>query len=354
MKAMAEPVQVTARIQAEAERRFASQLARDCPPEERAALAEWLNASPAHAQAYESVRRTWKELAALKQAPDVMRMRAAAEATAASMRGERRGGSDARGLRRAPLWIGGAMAAGLAAIAVLWGGLADTGVVPAPFFLPSSATPVASAEMRTAVGELRTEVLADGSSVTLNTGTQVAATLTPRQRGITLKKGEALFEVKRDERRPFVVAVGKDTVTALGTRFQVRQDGEESVVTLIEGSVRIARASGSSRVLKPGERAKLDRLGGIIISRVDAEEVVSWARGWLVFRDEPLSRVVAEVNRYADQPIRLAEPALGSLRLSGNFRVGDSASMASAMAALLPLTVAEAGDGLELRLASGG
>jgi transmembrane sensor len=143
-------------------------------------------------------------------------------------------------------------------------------------------------------------------------------------------------------------------VVALGTRFQVRQDGAESVVTLIEGSVRIVRANGSTRVLKPGERATLDRLGGIIISRVDAEEAVSWSRGWLVFRNEPLSRVVAEVNRYADQPIRLAEPSLGSLRLSGNFRVGDSASMASAMAALLPLAVADAGDGLELRLAGSG
>lgn len=211
---------------------------------------------------------------------------------------------------------------------------------------------VASAELETAVGELRTEMLADGSAVTLNTGSEVEAQLTARQRDIRLKKGEALFEVKRDEQRPFVVAVGRDTVTALGTRFQVRQDDHgESTVTLIEGSVRIVRNSGSTRVLKPGERAKLDRLGGIIISRVDAEEVVSWSRGWLVFRDEPLTRVVAEVNRYADQPIRLADPALGSLRLSGNFRVGDSVSMTSAMAAILPLRVAEAGEGLELRLA---
>lgn len=352
--------QPTARIREEAERRFASQLARDCPPEERAVLAEWLNASPLHAQAYDAARRQWKELAALKQDTDaVAQWRRNAEAAfapaAPSMQQEHRYPR----FNRSRLWIGGAMAAGLAVVALLGTGVLDpragNGLVPNPFASAAHVS-VATAELETAIGELRTEVLADGSAVTLNTGTAVEAQLTSGQRGITLKRGEALFEVQRDETRPFVVAVGQDTVTALGTRFQVRQENNEgeSIVTLLEGSVRITRPTGSTRVLKPGERAKLDRLGGIIISRVDAEEAVSWSRGWLVFRNEPLSRVVAEVNRYADQPIRLAEPSLGSLRLSGNFRVGDSASMASAMAALLPLAVADAGDGLELRLAGSG
>lgn len=349
MKATVQRTRVAAQVQAEAERRFVRQLARDCPPEERAALAEWITAAPAHAQAYESVRRTWKQLAALKQDPDLTYLRTAAHATAAKMRGEHH---PSRFTRAAP-WVGGAMAAGLMAAAVWWSGMTDTAVLPNPF--SPTVMQVASAELETAVGELRTEVLADGSAVTLNTGTEMEADLTHRQRDIRLKKGEALFDVKRDTQRPFVVAVGADTVTALGTRFQVRQIGaDESVVTLIEGSVRVRRANGSSRVLEPGERALLDRLGGIIVSRVDAEEVVSWARGWLVFRNEPLARAVAEVNRYADRPIRLEDPALGSLRLSGNFRVGDSTSMASAMAAILPLRVAEVGDGLELRLAGGG
>ena len=333
------------RIQQEAERRFASQLARDCPPEERAALAEWLVASPDHARAYESVRATWQALAALKQDPDVMRLRRAAASAAEQMRSDRRFWSPARA------GVGAALAAGLVVAVMVGVGVDPRSALPPA--LTGASAEVASAALETAVGELRTEVLADGSAVTLNTGTEVEAHLTHKQREITLRKGEALFEVQHDEQRPFVVAVGKDTVTALGTRFQVRQDGEESVVTLIEGSVRVARRSGSTRVLKPGERATLDRLGGIIISRVDAEEVVSWARGWLVFRDEPLARVVAEVNRYADQPIRLADPALGNLRLSGNFRVGDSASMASAMAAILPLKVAANAGAVELRLADG-
>ena len=95
-------------------------------------------------------------------------------------------------------------------------------------------------------------------------------------------------------------------------------------------------------------RDRNDATGGIAVSRVQVEDADAWSRGWLVFRNEPLSAVVAEVNRYATTPIALADPALGNLRLSGNFRVGDSASMASAMAALLPLRVTTQGEGLAL------
>jgi transmembrane sensor len=323
----------------EAEQRFVRQRAPDCSPEERAALALWTNQSPQHAAAYASVRRTWSELAALKQDPDMASLRIGAEAVARQMRRER------RSTRR---WVSAAAAAGLAAVVVLWSGFDPRSAIDPERMAPAGSMIVA--DLHTEIGEQRTDILADGSAVTLNTGTEVEAHLGDKQREIVLHKGEALFKVQHDTQRPFVVAVGEDTVTALGTQFQVRQAENESIVTLLSGSVRVKRANGTTRVLKPGERATLNKRGGIVITHVDAQESASWARGWLVFRDEPLTRVVAEVNRYAKRPIRIGDPALSGLRMSGNFRVGDSASMASAVAALLPLTVADAGDALVLHM----
>lgn len=319
----------------EAEQRFVRQLATDCSPDERAALAEWLVQSPEHARAYDAVRSIWKELGTLRHDPDAMSMRVGAEAVAAEMRRERRSS------RR---WVSAALAASLAAVMVFW-----SGFDPRPATTPAAGN-LSVAEFHTAVGERRTDILADGSAVTLNTGSEIEAHLDGRQRELVLRKGEALFKVQHDAKRPFVVAVGKDTVTALGTQFQVRQADNESIVTLLSGSVRVKRPNGTTRILKPGERATLNERGGIIITHINPDESVSWSRGWLIFRDEPLARVVTEVNRYATRPILLGDPAMGTLRLSGNFRVGDSASMASAVAALLPLYVAEAGDDLVLHL----
>lgn len=331
----------TLSLQDEADRRFVRSLSPDCTPAERVATAEWLNLDAAHAHAYARSRRAWRAAAALRQDTDMAGLRQGAEATARRMRGER---------RPSPPWLRGALAASLAFAALTWGGL-QSGWLDDRLALLRWGPPVpdVTQHLQTAVGEQRNTRLPDGSALVLNTGTNIDAHLDRRQREVVLHQGEALFEVAHDRRRPFVVSVGDDTVTALGTRFQVRHEQDVAAVTLFEGSVRIARADGSERVLVPGERALLAAAGGIDVARIDdGEEAAAWARGWLVFRDEPLSRVVAEVNRYATTAITLADPTLGDLRLSGNFRVGDSGSMASAMAALLSLQVAEGDDGLTL------
>lgn len=321
-------------IAAEAERRFVRCLSPDCSAEEHADTAQWRLASAAHEAAYQQARALWRASRALASDPDAMMLRKGAEAHVRRLRGEGRARS--RRLRQA-------LAASVAAVALAWGGwqggLFDA-LRPPPV--------MADHQFETAVGEQRVAALADGSEVVLNTGTAVEAHLDRQQRAVTLHSGEALFDVAHDRRRPFVVAVGEDTVTALGTRFQVRHTGDDAVVTLFEGKVRIARADGRARDLAPGEQARLAAAGGIEVIRIRAEDADAWSRGWLVFRDEPLSEVVAEVNRYATTPINLADPALGNLRLSGNFRVGDSTSMASAMAALLPLRVTTQGEGLAL------
>jgi transmembrane sensor len=145
--------------------------------------------------------------------------------------------------------------------------------------------------------------------------------------------------VTHDPQRPFVVDVGPDTrVTALGTRFQVRTEDKGAAVTLLEGSVRVERGR-ESRVLEVGEQALLAAAGGIDVHAVDLEETTSWSRGWMVFRGQSLRYVVDEVNRYAERKIRIADPALTGLQLSGNFYLGDSASMVAAMSVVLPLAV---------------
>jgi transmembrane sensor len=321
-------------IAAEAERRFVRSLSPDCTAEEHAATALWRHADTAHEAAYQHVRAVWRACRSLANEPDAMMLRKGAEAVQRPFHNRRRG--SAHRLRRA---LAACVAVSALGLGGQYAGLFDT-LRPAPM--------TADHQFQTAIGERRAAALADGSEVVLNTGTAVEAHLDGRQRAVTLRSGEALFDVAHDARRPFVVAVGDDTVTALGTRFQVRHTDANAVVTLFEGKVRIARADGSARVLSPGEQAWLAAAGGISVRSIQVQEADAWSRGWLVFRDEPLSEVVAEVNRYATTPINLADPALGNLRLSGNFRVGDSTSMASAMAALLPLRVTTQGEGLAL------
>jgi transmembrane sensor len=91
---------------------------------------------------------------------------------------------------------------------------------------------------RTAVGGLEAVPLRDGSKVTLNTDTDVRIELSPSERRVDLRRGEAFFDVAHDATRPFVVRAGDKRVVAVGTKFSVRRDGNEMWVVVTEGMVR--------------------------------------------------------------------------------------------------------------------
>ena len=86
-------------------------------------------------------------------------------------------------------------------------------------------------------GEKQHVQLADRSHVTLASASEVASHFTPRVRTVTLQRGEAYFEVRHEASRPFVVRAGDMTVTAVGTKFDVRTSAGRTVVAVTEGAV---------------------------------------------------------------------------------------------------------------------
>jgi transmembrane sensor len=80
--------------------------------------------------------------------------------------------------------------------------------------------------------------------------------------------------------RPFVVTVGSDRVTALGTLFQVDRSPSELVVTLAQGSVSVTNESNAEAIrLSPGEELRLSASGTRWSTRnVDTQSATSWAQ----------------------------------------------------------------------------
>ena len=184
--------------------------------------------------------------------------------------------------------------------------------------------------------------LADGSHVHLDIHTRLQARLGWWHRVVSLLQGRAVFDVVHDG-RPFVVQVGEDHVTVLGTRFQVdrRPDSDDVVVTLMRGSVAVELAQSDAQVqLQPGQQMSWQAGTGHWNRRdVDTAGATSWTRGFLMFNATPLAQAVTEINRYSTRKLRLADPSLGNLQLSGSFRMGDAAATANALPYVLPVTV---------------
>lgn len=320
---------------AEAERWFVRLRTGNCQGEERAAFDRW-HRVPAHAAAYSQTQRLWDDIGGLAGDPELERLAAIALADTAPDRPAVRPSPGP--FRHWHLPMGLAAAAACAAIAIAT-------LVPWRETRPLPAIYATGPELR------ETVVLADGSEVVLDVGTEISVLLDEGAREISLRHGQALFDVAHDVSRPFRVAAGAGEVIALGTRFQVSRAADRVEVTLLQGSVAVEHGATGERVrLWPNEQAAYADGGGRIATRaVDPEVTSSWTRGRLLFRGTPLSELVIQVNRYVDRPLRLDDPSLAGIPVSGTFPIGDSQSVALGLQALLPIQ-ADLGDEREIAL----
>lgn len=309
---------------------FARLQSSECTAAEREAFWRW-HAQAAHAAAYAQTTALWAQAG-----DDALRERMAASVARVMAQTAPQSTNPARGSgmsRRAAMLM--AMAATVVAL-----------LVGVQWWQPAMPPSVSSQIHASAFGQTRTVTLDDGSTLMLSSDSEVEVRMSAQLRELVLNKGEAWFDVHRDPARPFLVRAGARSVQAIGTRFLVRHDPSETVVTLLHGSVRVADPElAQSLLLDTVEELRLRSGGEVQRRRIDADFAGGWMRGRLVFRETPLSAAVEEINRHVRPRLAVRDPALASMLISGNVRVGDSASVARALAFLLPLTVETAPNG---------
>jgi transmembrane sensor len=283
--------------------------------------------SPGNRSAYDAVDAQWRAMAALRGQPEVDLAVAGALA---------RGGAARSGRGRlTSLWLGGAAAAGL--IAVAFGGYV---------FLSRGA-------LSTGVGEQRIVQLADGSTVRLDTDSRIVLRFAAGERHVDLDRGQAFFEVRHDPSRPFIVQAGDTTVRAVGTRFDVRRDGDRVRAVLVEGVIQV-RAGSAAKVwtLQAGQQIT-SGAGAPQARDADVQAATGWTSGHIVFEAVPLAAAVAEVNRYSRRKVVLDDPSFAAVPVTGVFDSGDVDAFVSAVCLLHPLKAEPDGES-RVRLIPGG
>ncbi|MCK9917086.1 FecR domain-containing protein [Microbacteriaceae bacterium K1510] len=281
----------------------------DATPHDVEAAARWHAQSPAHAAAYETAERAWREMGALGRAlPDAHEDYAATLDKIAVRR---------KTVNRRAVLAGGATA--LAAGAVY-------GVVTPPLGLWPSFSEF-SADYRTSAGEQRTVRLADNVAIELNTRTSLAVRETAaEEKRIELISGEASFTAPAQAGRTLVVLASSGRTISDGGRFDVRfatiGDRSPVIVTCFEGETRIECQSDVVD-LRPGQRVRYDQAGIGQAGPVDLVLASEWRRGILEFRNAPLAEAVDEINRYWRGRIILMNASLAKKQLNGRFGIGQ-------------------------------
>ncbi len=181
--------------------------------------------------------------------------------------------------------------------------------------------------LATQIGVIESRPLADGSTMTLGTDTQVQVRMSERERLVQLQRGEAFFDVAKDPARPFVVQAGDQRVVAVGTKFSVRREDAGVRVLVLEGRVRMEPVAtpphaGPAPVLAAGGFALTGAQGALVQGEDpgQVERATRWRSGYLAFDHTTLADAVAEFNRYNLRRIVLEDAELARIEVTGNFR----------------------------------
>lgn len=327
----------------------------EATPAMRVQFEEWLRASPEHIQAYLEIAAGWSELpiADSEGRIDLKALVAAArnssddnvvplcQANAATPSAPR---------RARPL----ALAASLALLVILIGG-------GSWFLMRQSRT------YSTGIGEQRTLILADGSTVILNALTTMRVHMTKNVREITLVRGQAYFHDVDESDRPFIVYSDGHAVRALGTQFDVDKQPNAIVVTVVQGRVAVAGSpagtDGFVHRSVNNETARLPvNLKPVVVSageqvtvlaqnvaipapkRVDVAAVTGWMQQRLIFDDTPLEKVAERFNLYSRRRLVIADPSLRTVGVSGVYSAADPAALIGFLRSQRTLQVVSNGD----------
>lgn len=144
-------------------------------------------------------------------------------------------------------------------------------------------------------------ILSDGSKVWLNSGSKLSypAIFTGRKREVNII-GEALFEVKRDTKKPFIVHRGSTQVKVLGTVFNVKAYAENKAVevTLVKGKVMVLDSETKrSATLSSGQQAKVGNSLDVV-KAPDVEAAVAWKNETFVFNNQSIEEIGYTLSRW--------------------------------------------------------
>lgn len=288
-------------------------------PKEKVALDGWLERSSENREYYDQLAKAWSEQAfpPLPLDPDVDKAWSGIEKSLQEIPTNKRTSfilantteilKDFLGSAYRPVLITGATILVFAVVFLVW---------RMEFFRSPYTTEV------TRNKQILEFTLSDSTHVRLNSGSSIKfpALFSESSREVVLS-GEAFFRVSRDV-RSFTVVTKQARTTVLGTEFNVWTRGNETRVIVKEGRVRFhsLNPDGHYVDLFKDQRSQIvGRLPPEPPGSVDADYLLGWLKGQLVFRKTPLSEIVAELERTYDVPILLANSHLGDLTMTAEF-----------------------------------
>jgi transmembrane sensor len=217
--------------------------------------------------------------------------------------------------------------------------------------IPDTLTDKWFANYATDTGQQRTIQLADGTQLQLNTATAVNITFNEHQRVVHLLHGEIAIQTAKDDRhRPFHVQTKQGLLEALGTRFNVRVDGDTTSLTVTEHAVRVTphKQPAARTIVHAGQHLSFTASASTSVTHAD-NSMTAWQKGMLLIDNQPLSAVIHELERYRSGILHYT-PEIGNIRISGTFPIDNIDLTLSMLSNTYPIAMTQRFNGYWITL----
>ncbi|PSL33203.1 FecR family protein [Chitinophaga ginsengisoli] len=173
-------------------------------------------------------------------------------------------------------------------------------------------------------GHVHKQILSDGSIVWLKGKSKLTfpAAFNEKERPVTLE-GEALFEVAKDAKRPFVVYCGSLTTGVLGTSFNIRKNEKgEVAISVLTGSVVVGSKSTKEQVVRTNESIVYSEVQASVVnvhpSRTDIHEFIRGTEYDMAFNDARMNDVIQKIEKKFEVKINLEDTAIQKLVITAD------------------------------------
>ena len=178
-------------------------------------------------------------------------------------------------------------------------------------------------------GEVNKVLLSDGSIVWLKNNSTLTypQTFDQATRNVTLK-GEALFEVAKDAKHPFIIRCEDLTTTVLGTSFNIRSQDNNVEVVVLTGKVSLSSATATNKkersvLIVPKEKAVYSiTKKQLATMAAKYEEEVAAVKGTeydMHFEDTRMDEIIRRIEGKFSVHVLLANEKLGNCVVTANF-----------------------------------
>lgn len=193
-------------------------------------------------------------------------------------------------------------------------------------------------------GSTVTYELPDGSSAWLNEGSELYFELGygDTQRKVRLK-GEAFFEVKENDKIPFVVHLQGTETTVLGTSFNLKGDAEGVSLVLVTGKVELKKDT-QTVLLSPGEKAYTTNGGELKKEKNNDPNFDAWKTRTFVFEETPIRDVINLISSVYKTDIDIEDQSFGDCPLTTKFELASLEDILETLTTVFEVELSEESD----------